>query len=137
MRLHKRILSLLLSAALLLPALPPARAAERETGSVSATLRVDYPQSLEALRNRSVQAELFQGSRSLGTLDLTRQDESDLDGFPAAVTLTPTLRRDRPISLWHVLPASTSGTSDGPMGTMLCPSLSHSLYPDPSDPVAG
>ena len=87
MRLHKRILSLLLSAALLLPALPPARAVERETGSVSATLRVDYPQSLEALRNRSVQAELFQGSRSLGTLDLTRQDESDLDGYPAAVTL--------------------------------------------------
>ena len=87
MRLHKRILSLLLSAALLLPALPPARAAEGETGSVSATLRVDYPQSLEALRDRSVQAELFQGRRSLGTLDLTREDETDLDGFPAAVTL--------------------------------------------------
>ena len=55
MRIRERLVSLLLAGALLLPALPPARAAETAgNGSVSATVRVDWPQSLEELRERDV-----------------------------------------------------------------------------------
>ena len=62
MRIKQLILSLLLAGALLLPVLPGAEAAERtgtETGSISSTLRVDWPQNLEELQNREVRAELF------------------------------------------------------------------------------
>ena len=89
MRIRERILSLLLAGALLLPALPPAKAAEPEgSGSVSATVRVDWPQSLEALRDRNVRAELFQDGRSLGSISLAEETEqSRLGGYPAEVTL--------------------------------------------------
>ncbi len=91
MRIKQRILSLLLAGALLLPALPGAEAAERtgtETGSISATLRVDWPQNLEELQNREVRAELFQGGRSLGTLSMTEEDgQARLGEYPASVAL--------------------------------------------------
>lgn len=88
MRLRKRMISLLLAAALLVPALPAAQAAQKDSvGSVSATLRLDLPQSLETLRDRDVQAELFQDGRSLGVLPLTEDDETNLSGFPAVVAL--------------------------------------------------
>ena len=90
MRIRQRLVSLLLAGALLLPGLPAARALPfgSETGSVSATLRIDYPQSLEALQDRDIQAELFQDGRSLGTIPLTEEDESALlGGYPAAVSL--------------------------------------------------
>ena len=77
MRIKQRILSLLLAGALLLPALPGAEAAERtgtENESISATLRVDWPQNLEEHQNREVRAELFQGGRSQGTLSMTEED---------------------------------------------------------------
>ncbi len=90
MRIRQRILSLLLAGALLVPGLPAAEAAwgGADSGSVSATVRVDWPQTLEALQDRRVRAELFQEGRSLGTLDLTREDgRTDLGGYPAAVAL--------------------------------------------------
>ena len=72
MRIRKRILSLLLAGALLLPGLPPAEAAwdGGNNGRLAATVRVDWPQTQAALRDREVRAELFQSGRSLGTLDL-------------------------------------------------------------------
>ena len=90
MRIRQRILSLLLAGALLLPALPAAEAAwyGGDNGSVSATVRGDWPQTLEALRDRRVRAELFQEGRSLGTLDLTEENSrTDLGGYPASVAL--------------------------------------------------
>ena len=90
MRIKQRMLSLLLAGALLLPGLPAARASwtGSETGSVSATLRIDYPQSLEVLQDRALRAELFQDGRSLGTLDLTEEDGSAAVGsYPASLSL--------------------------------------------------
>ena len=90
MRIRQRILSLLLAGALLLPALPAAEAAwdGADTGGVSATVRVDWPQTLETLRDRRVRADLFQEGSSLGTLDLTEENSrTDLGGYPASVAL--------------------------------------------------
>ena len=90
MRIKQRLLSLLLAGALLAPALPAAEAAwtATDTGSISATLRVDWPQTLEALQDRNIQAELFQDGHSLGSLPLTEEDGSaSLGGYPAAVRL--------------------------------------------------
>lgn len=90
MRIRQRLLSLLLAGALLVPGLPAAEAAwgGADSGSVSATVRVDWPQTLEALRDRRVRAELFQEGRSLGTLNLTREDgRASLGGYPASVAL--------------------------------------------------
>lgn len=90
MRIRQRVLSLLLAGALLVPGLPAAEAAwdGADSGSISATVRVDWPQTLEALRDRRVRAELFQGGRSLGRLDLTEENRrTDLSGYPAFVAL--------------------------------------------------
>ncbi len=90
MRIKQRVLSLLLAGALLVPGLPAAEAAwgGADLGGISATVRVDWPQTLEALRDRRVRAELYQEGRSLGTLDLTEEDgRADLGGYPAAVAL--------------------------------------------------
>lgn len=90
MRIRQRVLSLLLAGALLVSGLPAAEAAwsGEDSGSVSATVRVDWPQTLETLRSRRVRAELFQEGRSLGTLDLTREDgRASLGGYPASVAL--------------------------------------------------
>ena len=53
MRIRQRILSLLLAGALLVPGLPAAEAAwgGADLGGISATVRVDWPQTLEALRD--------------------------------------------------------------------------------------
>ncbi|MDE6455638.1 MAG: hypothetical protein K2L38_07020, partial [Dysosmobacter sp.] len=90
MRIRQRMLSLLLAGALLLPGLPAAEAAGSgaDSGSISATVRVDWPQTLEALQDRELRAELFQDGRSLGVLDLTEEDgQADLGGYPASVAL--------------------------------------------------
>ncbi len=90
MRIRQRVASLLLAGALLIPALPAAEAVwdEAVSGAVSATVRVDWPQTLEALRDRRVRAELFQEGRSLGILDLTEEtSRQDLGGYPASVAL--------------------------------------------------
>ena len=89
MRIKQRILSLLLAGALLVPGLPAASAAGSgaDSGTISATVRVDWPQTLEALRDRRVRAELYQEGRSLGTLALTEDSRADLGGYPAVVAL--------------------------------------------------
>ncbi len=90
MRIRQRILSLLLAGALLVPGLPAAEAAwsGADSGAISATVRVDWPQTLEALRDRRVRAELFQEGRSLGILDLTEENSrTDVGGCPASVAL--------------------------------------------------
>ena len=90
MRIKQRVLSLLLAGALLVPGLPAAEAAwgGADLGGISATVRVDWPQTLEALRDRRVRAELYQEGRSLGALDLTEEDgRADLGGYPAVVAL--------------------------------------------------
>ena len=90
MRVRQRILSLLLAGALLVPGLPAARAAWNGTdsGAVTATVRMDWPQTLTALRDRSVRAELFQEGRSLGTLSLAEENRrTNLSGYPASVAL--------------------------------------------------
>ncbi|MCI8810094.1 MAG: hypothetical protein HFF84_08195 [Oscillibacter sp.] len=77
MRLPKRLTALLLSAALLLPALPAAQAEEPTvTGSISGTVRIDYPQNLDTLRARDLRVTLVQDGKDLWDLDLTREDSS-------------------------------------------------------------
>ena len=93
MRIRTRVLSLLLTAALLLSSLSWASLARAEeadgvTGSISATLRVDYAQRLDALRDRQVQAELLRDGRSLGVLPLWEADSGlDAGGYAAEVSL--------------------------------------------------
>ncbi|MDE7218968.1 MAG: M60 family metallopeptidase [Oscillospiraceae bacterium] len=96
MHIRKRILSLFLAAAMLASFLPAAEAAEtgsesRASGSLSATLRIDYAQSLDSLRARDVAVELFQGGVSLGRLPLTQEaPDARLGAYPAAVSLRNT-----------------------------------------------
>ena len=86
-----RLLSLLLSAALVLTLLPPggARAAGTEeggvTGSISATLRIDYAQTLDALVDREVEAELRRGGTSLGSVRMAEPGEYTLSSQYTAV----------------------------------------------------
>ena len=81
MHLRQRLAALLLSAALLVPALPAARAAETGiTGSISGTVRLDLPQTLTSLKQRGFQVELFQDGLSLGVLPLTETDSGILPG---------------------------------------------------------
>ena len=82
-RFFTRLLSLVMTAAMTLSLLPgalaPARAAGAVTGSISA--------ALATLSARRVQAELLQGSHSLGAIDLTEPGSQPLsDGYTAAVS---------------------------------------------------
>ncbi len=91
-KLHKRLLSAFLALAVvlsLLPAAAPAaQAADTVSGSVSATVRIDYDQSLEELQNRRVQVELMQDGASLGVIDLTSPGQQELsNGYTAQVSL--------------------------------------------------
>ncbi len=93
MRRRNRWLAALLAMALALSLWTPAAqaAAGGVTGSISATVRIDYDQTLTALRERQVQAELFQGDVSLGTVDLTRAGGQSLrGGYTATVKLRDT-----------------------------------------------
>ena len=89
MHLRQRLAALLLSAALLVPALPAARAAKNDiTGTISGTVRLDLPQNLSSLKQRNFQVELFHDSRSLGVLPLNRTDDGiRLGDYPATTTL--------------------------------------------------
>ena len=87
MRMRTRLFSLLLTGALLVPVFPAAQAAETEgSGTLSATLRIDLPQSLDALEDRNIRVELLRDGRSLGDLPLAREDgDAELGGYPAVV----------------------------------------------------
>ena len=93
MRIRKRILSFLLAAAMLTAFLPPAGAADTSSirGTISATMRIDYPQLLGELQERGVSVELFRNGSSLGKLSLTREASGvSLGGGTAAVSLRNT-----------------------------------------------
>ena len=84
---HKRMTAALLAVVMVLSLLPgqTARALAADPdddvrGSISATLRIDYAQSLETLRAREVQVEVLQGSTSLGTVPLTAFKAGSLTG---------------------------------------------------------
>ena len=65
-----------------------AQAADAITGTISATVRLDFDQSLAELRERQVRVELLQGSLSLGTVELTQAGSQNLTGdYVAAVTI--------------------------------------------------
>lgn len=90
---RSRLGPVLLAAAMLLSLLPPlaptARAAaEAVTGSISATVRIDYDQSLAVLQKRQVKAELLKGGASLGSINLTSAGTTSLlGGYTAQVSL--------------------------------------------------
>ena len=80
---HKRLTAALLAVVMVLSLLPgqTARAAASGGdvyGSITATLRIDYAQSLDTLAARNVQVEVLQGNTSLRTVPLTDFSESDL-----------------------------------------------------------
>ena len=90
--MKRRILSLLLAVSLLWGAVPGARAAGtvagQALGSVAATLRLDFPQHLEEIRERDVQVALFRDGERLGRLSLGWEDGgAQMGGYPAAVAL--------------------------------------------------
>ncbi len=90
--MKRRILSLLLAVSLLWGAVPGARAAGtvagQALGSVAATLRLDFPQHLEEIRERDVQVALFRDGERLGRLPLGWEDGgAQMGGYPAAVAL--------------------------------------------------
>ena len=89
MKKPSKILAALTAAALLLPSLPvpEAKAAEAVTGSIAATLRIDYAQALSQLSSRNVQLELRRGNSPLGNpIDLTREGSLTLAGYPVDVS---------------------------------------------------
>ena len=70
--------------------LAPAGAAERAgtaTGQLQATVRIDYSQSIAELRERNLQAELLQGSASLGKVSLANSGSAQLGAASAQVSL--------------------------------------------------
>ena len=84
---HKRMTAALLAVVMVLSLLPgqTARALAADPdddvrGSISATLRIDYAQSLETLRDREVRVEVLRGSPSLGTVPLTAFEAGSLSG---------------------------------------------------------
>ena len=84
---HKRMTAALLAVVMVLSLLPgqTARALAADPdddvrGSISATLRIDYAQSLETLRDREVRVEVLRGSTSLGTVPLTAFKAGSLTG---------------------------------------------------------
>ena len=91
MQIRKRLTALLLSAALLIPAVPAAQAAGPDpdvTGSISGTVRIDSPQSLDALKDRDLRVELSQDGDALGWFPLTWDGESfSLGVYDASVSL--------------------------------------------------
>ena len=79
--------SLLLAAALaLLLLLLPGTARAADAGSIAATVRIDYAQSLAELQERDVRLEVLQGRASLGSVQLARPGTYALTGSQAVVS---------------------------------------------------
>ena len=90
MKTHKRISAALLAASIALSMLAPVRAAEQPDaapGELQVTVRIDYSQSMDALRSRNIQAELVRQGMSLGTVSLTGAAQAQLGGCAAQVSL--------------------------------------------------
>ena len=98
MKTHKRIPALLLTASMALSMLTPAWAVEKAgtaTGELQATVRIDYSQSMDVLRERKIQAELLQGQTSLGSVSLTQAAETQMNGCKVQVSLRDRLGGER------------------------------------------
>lgn len=97
--------------------LTPSWAAEPKdtaAGSLQATLRLDYNQSLEELQARDIRAELLRGTSSLGSVSLTKPDSAKLSGCPAQVTLRDRLGDEHTGSATPgALDLSVTGLSQG------------------------
>ena len=105
MKTHKRIPAVLLAASMVLSMLTPAWAEERAgtaAGELQATVRIDYSQRMDELRRRDIQAELFQGQKSLGAVSLTEAE-------PNGTTLNGCMAR---VSLRDRLGGELTGTAD-------------------------
>ena len=86
-RLRPALLAAVMFLSLLAPMAPAARGADAAvTGSVSATVRLDYDQSLTELRRREVRAELWQGENYLGAASLADAGTTSLSGYAASVS---------------------------------------------------
>lgn len=93
MKTTSRLLALLLTFALLLslsiPALAVSETGNTEgnvTGSITATVRIDYAQRLSELSRRDLRLELFQGNHALGQISLCNFDAQALGAYSATVS---------------------------------------------------
>ena len=90
MKTHRRISAALLAASMALSMLTPVWAAEKAStaaGELRATVRIDYQQTLNELKERNVQAKLSRNGQSLGTVSLTKSAQTQLNGCIAQVSL--------------------------------------------------
>ena len=86
-RLRAALLAAVMFLSLLAPMAPAARGADAAvTGSVSATVRLDYAQTLAELRRREVRAELWQGGSCLGSASLADAGTRTFSGYTASVS---------------------------------------------------
>jgi len=86
-RLRPALLAAVMFLSLLAPMAPVAQGAGTAvTGSVSATVRLDFDQPLAELRRREVRAELWQGENYLGAADLADAGNVSFSGYAAAVS---------------------------------------------------
>ncbi|WP_322175240.1 M60 family metallopeptidase [Acutalibacter caecimuris] len=88
-RILSGLLSVLLTLTLLLPAAPAASAAPEDStpprGSLTAALRLDYPQPLEALQAHEVTAALYQNGEPLGEVPLWQPGEAQMGSYAATL----------------------------------------------------
>ena len=97
MKAHVRIISVALCALMLFSLAVPASAAPQDgasapevlsvTGSISATMRIDYTQSLSELQERKIKAELLYDGTSLLTADMTKPGSFNSDKYDYEVSL--------------------------------------------------
>ena len=119
MKRHRRVPALLLTASMSLSMLTPAWAVEAKpkstaVGGMQAALRIDYSQSLQELEKRNIQAELFRGNNSLGTVDMTDTGAVKLGEYTAQVAMRDRLGGERTGSaLPGALDLSVSGLPQG------------------------
>ena len=98
MRLRKRLSAAVLALCLLAGMLPAGAAAGGEapaesgapavTGSIAATLRIDYAQSLEQLQKRQLQAALYrEDGTAICAVPLYEAYTGETGGYPVQVSL--------------------------------------------------
>lgn len=128
MKFRHRLLALLLCLVLACPSFPAALAAETGdvpaalaaaqpdpvTGSITATVRVDYAQRLDELERRDLRVELARGQTSLGAVPLYRPGETALTGCTARVSAQNAEGGDLAGGQWpSALTVAFSGLSRG------------------------
>lgn len=113
MKTTRRLLAILLAVTLLIPvgiAAPAAKAESTVTGSITATLRIDYAQRLDELARRDLQVELLRGTSSLGKARLYEPGQQTLGAYTAQVSARNADGGDLGGGSW---PAALEVTVDG------------------------